>query len=288
MNSVQVTPAMAAGEALPPLSSHDGLRLFRRHWPRTDARASILLVHGLGEHSGRYQALAQWLWQRGFSVQAYDQRGHGRSEGRRGGLPQPDALLRDLAGVYAAFADEQASPPLLFGHSMGGLVCTRAVLDGRVKPTALVLSAPALRSRVGPGLQRLAGALARVAPALPLSQGLPKRYLSHDPAVIAAVRADRYCHGTITPALAEFIFKAGDASVADARQLSLPTLLLVAGDDHLVDPAGSLAFAAAAPAEQLQCQLFAESYHELFNEADSIREPVFAAVAAWLEARELA
>ncbi len=278
-------PAMPA---LPPLTSHDGLALFRRQWTRRDAGAAVLLVHGLGEHSGRYQALAEWFWHRGYAVQAYDQRGHGRSEGARGGLPRPDDLLRDLALVYAAFAETQPTPPLLLGHSMGGLVCVRAVLDQRVAVPGLILSAPALRSRVGPALQWLASVLGRLAPGLPMGQDLPRALLSHEPSVAPAVRADAHCHARITPALADFIFKAGAACRADAGQLAVPTLLLLAGDDHLVDTSGSLDFARAAPEGLLRTQLFASAYHELFNEIASIREPVLAALSDWLDAHGLA
>ena len=271
-------------QILPPLDAHDGLPLYRRQWPQAGAAGSILLVHGLGEHSGRYQSLARWFWQRGFAVQAYDQRGHGRSAGARGGLPRPDDLLRDLGRVYADFAASQGVAPLLLGHSMGGLVCARAVLDHRIEPAGLILSAPALQSRVGPGLQQLASWLARIAPGLPLGQGLPRQFLSHEPSVAPAVKADPYCHGRITPALADFIFKAGAACRRDAGKLSVRSLLLIAGEDRLVDPAGSQAFAASAPAACLQSEIFPVAYHELFNEIASIREPVLAAVARWLEA----
>lgn len=284
MPSTSIPPGPMGGRVLPPLAAHDGLSLFRRHWPRPEARASVLLVHGLGEHSGRYQALAEWFWKRGYEVQAYDQRGHGRSGGPRGGLPARDDLLEDLAQVYADFARGYEKPPLLLGHSMGGLVCARAVLDGRIRPSALILSAPALKSRVGSWLQWLAGGLAGLVPALPMRQGLPRSFLSHEPSVAPAVRVDPYCHDRITPALADFIFKTGPRCLADAAHLALPTLLLVAGDDKLVDAQGCLGFAAAAPSSRLQLQVFASAYHELFNEIASIREPVLATVAGWLEA----
>src|SRR5690348_9233821 len=129
-------------EALGWLTLADGRRLCVHDWPQAGARAGVLIVHGLGEHAGRYGALAQWFNARGYTVRSYDQCGHGQSPGRRGALPRPLALLDDLAEVYGGFAAALPAPPLLLGHSMGGLVALRAVLDRRVAPPALVLSSP--------------------------------------------------------------------------------------------------------------------------------------------------
>jgi len=115
----------------------DGQRLFLRDWPCAQARGAVLIVHGLGEHCGRYERLAAWFNQRGYAVRAYDQRGHGRTPGQRGALRHADDLLEDLATVYHDYAASLPREPLLLGHSMGGLVAARAVLDGRVAPPTL-------------------------------------------------------------------------------------------------------------------------------------------------------
>ena len=125
------------------LTMADGQRLFLRDWPKAQARGAVLIVHGLGEHSGRYELLAQWFNQRGYAVRSYDQRGHGQTPGQRGALRHADDLLEDLATVYIDYADSLPNAPLLLGHSMGGLVAARTVLDGRIVPPALVLSSPA-------------------------------------------------------------------------------------------------------------------------------------------------
>jgi alpha-beta hydrolase superfamily lysophospholipase len=253
----------------------DGQRLLLRDWPRHDARGAVLFVHGLGEHSGRYDRLAAWFNQRGYAVRGYDQRGHGRSPGRRGALRHRDDLLADLAAVYHDYAHAAAQRPLLLGHSMGGLVATRAVLDGALAPPALVLSSPALRSWESPQMIRLASVLGRLLPSLPLRSGLDPSRLSHDPGVLAGYRGDPLRHGWITPRLADFIFREGAACIADAAELAVPTLLLVAESDELVDPAGSRAFArAAAPGGQLTTRFFASLYHELFNETEPGRGQV--------------
>lgn len=265
------------------LTMGDGQTLFVRDWPNSRAHDAVLIVHGLGEHSGRYQRLAQWLRTRGFAVRCYDQRGHGQSPGARGALGHPDDLLEDLATVYNDYASSQPVRPLLLGHSMGGLVAARAVLDRRVQPLAMVLSSPALRTWEPVWRQKLAAALAKVLPNLPLPNGLPFDKLSHDPQVEAAYRADPLRHGWITPRLADFLFRAGDACVADASKLTIPTLLLVAGADRLVNPAGSRDFSSGNWAgNKLTTRYFDSLYHELFNEAEPARSQVLKQLGDWL------
>ncbi|WP_108472169.1 alpha/beta hydrolase [Rhodanobacter thiooxydans] len=265
------------------LDMADGQRLFLRDWPLAGARGALLIVHGLGEHSGRYRRLAAWFNQRGYAVRGYDQRGHGRTPGRRGGLRHGDDLLEDLATVYHDYANGLPHPPLLLGHSLGGLVAARAVLDGRIAPPALLLSSPALRSRESPRMIALARLLSRLAPNLPLRNGLDFDQLSHDRQVVADYRSDPLRHSWITPRLADFIFRAGAACIADAANLALPTLLLVADSDGLVDPAGSRAFARkAASSGQLTTRFFSTLYHELFNEAEPGRGQVLMQLGDWL------
>src|SRR5580698_2447407 len=137
------------------LTMPDGQKLFLRDWPNPSARDAVLIVHGLGEHSGRYEQLAQWFLARGYAVRSYDQRGHGQTPGQRSALRHGDDLLEDLATVYIDYANGLPHAPLLLGHSMGGLVAARTVLDGRIAPPALLLSSPALRSWESPGMVRL-------------------------------------------------------------------------------------------------------------------------------------
>lgn len=271
-------------ETLGWLTLADGRRLCTHDWPLAGARAGVLIVHGLGEHAGRYGPLAAWFNARGSAVRSYDQRGHGRSPGRRGALSRPLELIDDLAEVYGDFAATLPEPPLLLGHSMGGLVALRAVLDKRVAPPALVLSSPALRAWTPAWEQALAIRLARVLPNLPLRSGLPFEALSHEAAVAAAYRDDPLRSGWITPRLARFIFQSGRHCVAVAATLSVPTLLLVAGADRLVDARGSYAFAAAARASgHLTVHVYEDLFHELFNEAEPGRGLVLAQLEAWLE-----
>ena len=265
------------------LTMADGQQLFLRDWTQAQPRGAVLIVHGLGEHCGRYQRLAQWFNQRGYAVRSYDQRGHGQTAGQRGALRHADDLLEDLATVYIDYANGLPRAPLLLGHSMGGLVAARTVLDGRITPPALLLSSPALRTWEPAWLRRLARRLTGLAPNLPLRNGLKFEKISHDADVVAAYRHDPLRTGWITPRLADFIFQAGPACIADATKLAMPTLLLVADSDELVDPSGSRAFSKkAAPTRQLTTRYFSTLYHELFNEAEPGRSQVLMQLADWL------
>ncbi|MET0331600.1 MAG: lysophospholipase [Dyella sp.] len=276
-------PSAEAAPVLDWQTMADGRPLARRSWPRPGARHAVLIVHGLGEHSGRYGPLAAWFGRHGYDVRSYDQRGHGKTPGRRGALPRPQALLEDLAEIYAAYAADRAEAPLLLGHSMGGLVALRAVLDGRVRPTRLILSSPALRTWQPRWQQALVARLARWLPRLPLRTGLPLEALSHEESVVMAHHDDPLRHGWITPRLGDFIMRTGATCIADAARLNLPTLLLVSGADRLVDPAGSRDFALAAAGTPLRYHAFEPLYHELFNEAEPARSEVLSVLAHWLD-----
>ena len=274
------------------LTTADGLKLQLREWPCADARGTVLIVHGLGEHIGRYEHVAAQLLRSGCSVVGYDQRGHGASEGARGALNQPDDLLADLAQVIDAVRRQHPGPLTLLGHSMGGLVAARFVaggLDGTSAPAwfrpvdALVLSSPAL----DPGLsdvQKIALAvMSRLAPNLAVGNGLKPDWISRDPAVVKAYLDDPLVHDRITPKLARFIAESGAFVRAHAAQWRVPTLLLYAGADRCVAPAGSAAFAAAAPSGVVSARAFPALFHEIFNEP--AQAEVFAALATWLSAR---
>ena len=299
---------------LAPFTARDGENLALYEWSLdawadevgTDAappRAVVLMVHGLGEHAGRYAHVAHQLMCWGFAVRAYDQRGHGESGGARGVLPTESALLDDLAEVVddtrlrgirlqysadASMAPQKPLPLVLLGHSLGGLVAGRFVAL-KIRPVeALVMSSPALDAGLGI-FQKLLLALGRtLAPNLCVSNGLNVRYLSHDERVVRAYLADRLVHNRISPRLGQFIANGGPATVAAASSWTTPTLLLYASADRLVNPRGSQAFATNALAPTVQpgtvtTRRFDGLYHELFNETDSA--PVFATLSTWLDSR---
>jgi len=266
----------------------DGENIAIQDWPLAygrQLRGVVVLVHGLAEHAGRYDHVARRLNDWGFAVRGYDQYGHGESGGIRGGLPNDQRLFDDLADVLDSTRARMnpATPLILFGHSLGGLVAARFVSLKQRPVEGLVLSSPALDPGLSLWQKLLLSVLPRMVPDLCVRNGLDPRRISHDAAVVQAYQQDRLIHDRISGRLARFIVVTGAATRALAAQWSVPTLLLYAGDDHLVSPAGSRAFAAAAPAAVVTSYCFEGAYHEIFNELE--REPVFAQLKQWLDAR---
>ena len=270
------------------VTAADGENLAVQDWALPEGRpqrGTVLIVHGLGEHVGRYDHVARRLNAWGFAVRGYDQYGHGESGGPRGGLTSDLRLLDDLADMVDATRARMAAgqPLVLLGHSMGGLVAAQFVALQLRPVDALVLSSPALDPGLNPVQKLLLATLPRIAPNLRVGNGLDAQYLSHDPAVPAAYLADPLCHDRISARLGRFIATGGPATVAHARRWSVPTLLMWAGSDRLVNPAGSRAFAAAAPKAVVQSHCFEPLYHELFNESPELAEPVFDMLRHWLQ-----
>ena len=266
----------------------DGDNLAVQDWPLEPGaplRGVVLLVHGLGEHAGRYDQVADRLNNWGFAVRGYDQYGHGESGGRRGGLPFDNRLLEDLADIVDGTRArmERTTPLILLGHSLGGLVAARFVSLAMRPVEALVLSSPAFDPRLNTVQKLLLAVLPKIAPNLRVGNGLDASLLSHDPAVVTAYRADRLVHDRICGRLARFIANSGPATQALAPAWTVSTLLLYAGADQLVNPAGSRAFAAAAPKAVVSSRCFEALYHELFNELRPAA--VFAELKKWLDAR---
>ena len=274
------------------LETADGLKLHVHHSPAAgEGRGTVVVVHGLGEHGGRYAHVMRALNGWGWHAVAYDHRGHGRSEGARGALNDPDALLDDLARVVAAVRAGHPGPIVLFGHSMGGLVVARYGAEGTLPDPerwfhavdAIVLSSPALDADLSTG-QRLQLRLMRwLAPNLPVPNGLRPEWVSRDPAVVAAYVADPLVHDRITPKLVSFILNGGRFARTQAAAWNLPTLLVFAGADRCVAPRGSRAFAAAAPRQLVTAQEFPTLYHEIFNEPE--QQQVLQVMGDWLARR---
>ena len=279
---------MSAESTLSTFVASDGDNLAIQDWPLESGvalRAVVIIVHGLGEHAGRYDTLARRLNDWGFAVRGYDQYGHGESGGVRGGLPSATRLLDDLADVVDSTRARMRvdTPLLLLGHSLGGLVAARFVALRMRAVQGLVLSSPALDPGLSPVQKLLLALLPRIAPNLRVGNGVNPNLISHDPAVVQSYKSDALVHDRVSVRLGKFIADAGPATVAQAPGWTVPTLLLYAGLDRLVNPAGSRAFIAGAPKSLLSSHCFATLYHEIFNELEP--EPVYAELRAWLDAR---
>ena len=267
------------------LDTIDQDKLALYDWPLPADKPShgtVLLVHGLGEHMGRYAHVAKHLNDWGFSVRGYDHFGHGLSTGVRGGLPSDSRMLDDLAKVLADTRRNMAAgePLVLIGHSMGGGVVGRFVSLNIAPVDALVMSSPALDPGLNVIQKAMLAILPTIAPNLRTGNGLNANYICRDEAVVAAYLADPLVHNRISARLASVIAISGAATIQAAPHWARPTLLMFAGEDKLVNPAGSRAFAAASP-HCVKTHAFEHMFHEIFNATDQAQ--VFSVLKTWLD-----
>ncbi|MBX6362232.1 MAG: alpha/beta hydrolase [Gemmatimonadetes bacterium] len=261
-----------------------GLRLHYRTWEVPNPRAAIIIVHGLGEHSGRYDEFAAAMAAYGFSSYALDLRGHGSSEGRRGHVPRFEILLQELDRFRREVQGlvDPGCPLVLVGHSLGGLVALRYLEEYDAPFRAAVIISPWLGTAMPvPRWKTAVAAVAsRFLPALPFSTRLRGRDLSHDQVIVDAYDSDPLVHDTITPRLFTEVSNAMDLVVQRAERLRVPLLFLLAGDDRVVDTGRSLAFARSLAAHAVTVRVYPGRYHEVLNEVD--RHAVRVELRDWL------
>jgi alpha-beta hydrolase superfamily lysophospholipase len=262
--------------------ARDATPLRTRSWAAVgDPWLALLLVHGLGEHSGRYEKVGEQLAAAGIGVRAFDQRGFGGSGGRRAYVARWQEFGADLADRFEALRSElPGRPAALYAHSLGGLIVLDAVVRGVVRPDLLVLSAPALGDTIAPWLRAGARLLTGVVPTLAVGDGLPRGSLSRDPAVEAAVDADPLNLRRATVRLGGETFAAQAALVrrlATLDHLPVPTYVLHGSADPIVPVASS------EPLERFPevTRVVHEGLlHECHNEPEG--EAVIAAAVDWL------
>jgi alpha-beta hydrolase superfamily lysophospholipase len=260
----------------------------RHIWPLPEGSASrgtVVLVHGLGEHIGRYGHVAKFLNDSYFNVVGYDLYGHGKSEGVPGCIRSSSQHLDDLVDVVDSVrkAMPEGQPLLLLGHSMGGLIAARFVSLNLRPIDGLALSSPALDPDLNAFQKLLLAVLPAILPNLRVGNGLNAGFISHDAKVVAAYKNDPLVHDRISGQLAKFIADAGPAVIANAASWVAPTLVLFAGQDKLVNPRVSRAFISKAPSSIVSSYCFENMYHEIFNEPNAIE--VFARLKPWLDTR---
>ena len=260
-------------------------RLYRQSWlPEERLRAAIILVHGLGEHSGRYEYLAAHCTARGFAVHAIDHYGHGRSEGLKGHVERFSVYLDGLRALRDDLRENDTDLPLyLLGHSMGGLIAAAFLGEDQASFRGCVLSGPALQSEAEPpalvmAFVRLISMLAPTAPLI----GLDPSGVSRDPEVVKAyVRDPLVHHGKASARLIAELSSAMRSTLASAPDIELPLLIMHGDADQLTSPAGSQALYDAAGSADKTLRLYAGLYHEIFNEPE--RDQVLAEMSTWLE-----
>ena len=260
----------------------DGYNLAKYVWPEpsTRVKADVLLVHGLGEHAGRYNHVAYALHQEGYRVHAYDHYGHGQSDGERGNLLQKNQLTHDLQ--YVAKTVKHNLPLVMVGHSMGGLVVQRLLSQHPELANAAVLSSPALAVYTKLLDKLLLAVIPRWFPHLCVDSQLNTAWLARDAQVVREYKHDNLVHRKIAALLGAWIVEQGHEALEQAAQWKTPSLLMYAGQDMLVDPKGSQAFAQTADSSLLQTHCFNVMYHEIFNDPE--KNTVFQKMMDWLNA----
>ena len=246
-------------------------------------RTAILLIHGFGEHSGRYlQEVVPFFNQRDCSVLGFDLVGHGKSGGKRGHCTGYEQLM-NLVGqgfkkIRRCFPD---TPVLFYGHSLGGNLALNFVLRGYGNPQGLIVSSPYLRLAFKPPAWKwhLGKLLGQIAPAVTVPSGLDPKGISRDPKGVRAYQTDPLIHDKVSPTFSFPVIEAGQWAISNAGALGVPTLILHGAADPIIDPQGSRAFHKGSSNTELV--MIQEGYHELHR--DLGRNLYFEAIDAWLK-----
>ncbi len=265
-----------------------GLEIFIQQWVVPNPVASLVIAHGLGEHSGRYGNLINWLSGKRISIYALDHRGHGRSAGKRGHVADFNDYVDDLSFFMNRVFDENPGLPVfLLGHSMGGVISMLYALRSQEKLAGLILSSPGLVPTVDAPKYKvaLASLLSKYFPSLLVSNELDANYISHDREVVAEYLNDPLVHDRISARwYTEFIQNAKEC-LNRAGEITIPLFVFHGTDDRLVDFSGSIQVFDAASSRDKTKLLLEGLYHETMNEVEYEREKVLSAIAKWILAR---
>ena len=253
-----------------------------------DNKAAIVVVHGLGEHSGRYHHLRNALLPQGYAIYGYDQRGHGKSAGIRGHVDTFDDLILDLKKFIDLVKEKTAGKKLfLLGHSMGGLVAATYAIRFPQGLTGVILSAPALKFALDvPKIKEAAGRLmSHIFPALTLENEIDPNLISHDHIEVERYKNDPLVHSKISTRFYVEFTRSMAWALDNAYRLELPSLMMNGTGDKIISYLGCEEFYKKILIEDKKLKLFPGLYHEMFNEVEKDRTEVLGEVSAWLKPR---
>ena len=276
---------MAAEIAVAPggsIRSADGTSLAYRAWPLAGASVTFAVVHGLGDHGGRYERFAKGMARHGMATYAVDLRGHGKSEGQRGHVDSWSQWVDDAATFVAHVESEAGGEVVPLGHSFGGALMLSAVRAGRLpRARRFVLSSPALKlkAHVPAWKVRMAGFAAKIAPRLALDNEVDPATISRIPEVVEAYRTDRLVHSKISSRMYAEWTRAAAENLERAGEIKIPFLILAGTADPLIDPAGSAELQHRSPGVS-ELRMLEGRYHEPFNDLGS--DEVFDLIAEWI------
>jgi alpha-beta hydrolase superfamily lysophospholipase len=263
--------------------------LYYQVWtPDSPSPGTVILVHGLAEHSGRYQPVAERLVRAGFTVRAFDQRGHGRSPGQRCYVNSFEDLTSDLNQfIQASFENHPGRPLFLMGHSLGALEVA-AYLTTRPKDIAgavisgIPLDIEASLPRI---LVKLADVFSALVPRLGIRK-LPSTTISRESQVVRDYVNDPLVHtGRIPARMGAELMRTVRQTRDKLRRIRAPLLILHGGGDRMAAPAGSRLLYQMAGSSDKELKIMADCYHEVYNEA--CRDEVLNLVIDWLNRRRI-
>jgi len=244
----------------------------------TPERGWVVLVHGLGEHTGRYGRLIKLLNENGFVVYTFDWPGHGKSPGKRGHTSVEEAME-----IIDSIIEELSEKPFLFGHSLGGLTVIRYAETRPDKIRGVIASSPALaKSPETPNfLVALAKFLGRVVPGLTLSNGIRPELLSRNPEAVRTYVEDPLVHDRVSAKLGRSIFENMEKAHEEAERIKVPVLLLVGTGDIITPPEGSRRFFEKLRVKDKELKEFPGAYHEIFEDPEWADE-FYRTIVGWL------
>jgi len=267
--------------------SHDETELFYQLWNPPNYKGTLVITHGQAEHSECYQRLALALKDQSYRIFAWDMRGHGRSEGLRGYAADFQNYADDFRSFLEHLASDlkvDVSEAILLGHSMGGLVQLKALLENpQISPKAQVLSNPLLGISVEVPLIKDLAALAiyKIFPQITLYNEIKFTDLSRDPAVLEEYSMDVLRHDRISAAVYLGSLISMKQINQRASEIKIPTLLQISQTDPVVDSEQARKFFSEISTTNKSLHQYPERRHEIYN--DLGREEVFSDLKAFLD-----
>lgn len=268
------------------LCGQGNMQLYWHSWCSPNPRAILVLVHGLGEHCGRYGNLIKRLEDEGVSFFALDHRGHGRSLGARGHLDSFNDYVQDLHLLVEKVRLENPDLPIIMlGHSLGGLIAGHYALTYPQNLQGLILSAAAViqKKPIPSGMQKVLRAVSKAAPRLAVSNGLDVKHLSQDKSVCKAYIDDPLVHDRITIKWGVEFMEHQKILLKRASELRMPLFIIHGTGDNIVDYRGSQQIFSAAGSPDKELHLFEGLYHETMNERLPERDQVLDTAAEWVK-----
>lgn len=263
-------------------------KIYGQAWRTEKPKAALCIIHGFGEHSGRYADAANFFVENGFSVYAIDQFGHGKTEGKRGFSPSYEETLESVQGLIR-FAREQTKevPVFVWGHSMGGNVVLNYLLRRKPMVAGAIAGSPWLRLAFEPPKLKIALAkiMRNIYPAFAENTNLDTTTISRDSEQVKKYVNDPLVHGQTTAGTFFETYEAGIYALEHASEISVPLFLIHGSGDRLIDPKGSADFYAKAPKGLVTYKEYPGFYHELINEPEPDRTTVLNDILTWLNSQ---